>query len=293
MRLLAALAVAVAVGAFVAGATGATLGRPARPRWLHMPAVLRVGESQGTSPLRLAGASATAATVTWLLVAAFTGSTLVAAVPAAAIAVAPAGYLRTQTERLRRERLAAWPDALRSVVSALHAGQSLHQALLELARTGPVPLREVWLRYQRLTDHGLPEVRALEAVRQELADPLSDRVCEVLTIATTKGSRIAVRVLGDIADATAADVQLDERLKTAGVETRLNARAVFALPWLTLIVLCGRPGQFRDYYASGAGARVLLLSAAMSAGGMLVVRRLVTMPAEPRVLLDHQPEAPR
>lgn len=290
MRFLAALFAAVAVAAAVAAVTGIKLPMPRPPRRPRTPAWAEAAQREGISLLRFLGASVAVVAIAWLVVAAFTGSALVALVPSLAVGLIPATYVRSRAQRRHNERLAAWPDAMRSLVSSLQAGTSLHQALLELGRSGPVPLREVWVRYQRLTDHGLPETRALDVVRRELADPLSDRICEVLAIATTKGSRIALRVLRDIADAAAADVQLGERLQTAALEQRLNARAVFALPWITLIVLCGRPGPFRDFYASGQGASVLLLAAAMSTAGMFLVRRLSRTPDEPRVLLD-RPEA--
>lgn len=286
-RYLAAFAAALAAASAVLAVTGAslplpTLRRPSTPGWVT---ALR---REHVAPTRFIGASLAAAAVAWVVVAGLTGSPLVAAVPAVIVGLLPAAQMRARVQRRQRERLAAWPDTLRSLVSSLQGGQSVHVALLELGRSGPVALRDVWVRYGRLTDHGLPEARALETVRRELADPLSDRVCEVLILAIGRGSRIALRVLRDLADATAADVQLAERLETAAVEQRLNARAVFALPWITLIVLTARPSLFRDYYSSGAGARVLLLGAAMSTVGMLLVRRLSRVPVEPRVLLDDQ-----
>jgi tight adherence protein B len=292
MRFLAALSGGVAIAAAVAAIAGIRLPLPKAPRLTRTPAWAIAAQREGISPNRFIATSLTAATITWLVVAALTGSVLVALAPAVGVAFIPGAYVRSRAQRRHNARLAAWPDALRSLVSALQAGASLHQALTELGRTGPVPLRPVWVRYQRLTEHGLPEARALDVIRTELADPLSDRICEVLTIATTKGSRIALRVLRDIADAAAADVQLTERLQTASLEQRLNARAVFALPWVALILLCGRAGPYRDFYASGDGASVLLLAAAMSTVGMVLVRRLSRLPTEPRVLLD-RPEVTR
>jgi len=291
MRFLAALSGALAVAVVVASLTGIKVPLPRPPQRRRTPAWVTAVRREGINPTRFLASVAGAAVATWLLVASFTGSALVALVPAIGVGFIPSAYVRARAQRRHSERIAAWPDALRTLVSSLQAGTSLHQALVELGHTGPVPLRTVWVRYQRLTDHGLTEPRALEVIRTELADPLSDRVCEVLAIAAVKGSRIALRVLRDIADATAADVQLNERLATEALEQRLNARAVFALPWIVLILLCGRPGPFRDFYASSSGAGVLLLAGAMSTAGLVLVRRLSQLPAEPRVLLDHQETA--
>jgi tight adherence protein B len=239
---------------------------------------------QDLSPTRFWATSLAGATAAFAIVWSFTGSWVIAIVPAGVVAAAPASYYRSQQRRRDDERLRGWPDALRSVVGSLQAGQSPHEALIELASSGPTPLRPVFARYRTLAEL-VGEAPALDMVRAELADPVADRVFEVLIVAVEKGSRIALEILRDVADATTADIQLIERLETAQSEQRLQARAVFVLPFLTLIVLCGRPGPIRDFYTSPEGLPILLLGAAMSTVGMLIVRRLGRLPSEPRVIL--------
>lgn len=292
MRYLAGLLTGLAVAATVA----ATLGEPwrlvraPRPRQRAMWLVLL--EQQGISTRRLGAASAMAAVVTLTVVWTVTGSTLVALVPAGVAGALPAGYYRRRAEMVEQERLAAWPDALRSLVASLKAGRSLHQGLVDLSRFGPVPLRPTFARYEELAKT-LSEVDALEAVRVELGHPVSDEIVEVLVAASEKGSRIAVQILGDIAESTTARIQLGERIETARSEQRLNARAVAVLPWVTLVLLCSRPGPFRDFYRSPDGMPVLLLGAAMSTAGMVAIGRLSRLPSQPRVLLGGRQERAR
>jgi tight adherence protein B len=253
--------------------------RPARPGWLsHVT-------DQGVSPVRFVATTAAGAMTAFVLVWALTGSALIALVPAGAVATGPASYYRSKHRRQDDERLRAWPDALRSIVASLQAGQSPHEALVELAHSGPTALRPVFARYRTLAEL-VPEATALDLVRSELADPVADRIFEVLVVAVEKGSRIALEILRDVADATTADINLAERLETAQSEQRLQARAVFVLPFLTLIVLCSRPGPLRDFYSSPEGVPVLLLGGALSTAGMLIVRRLGRLPSEPRVVLN-------
>lgn len=289
MRLLAGLATGIAVAAVVASAFGAPWPVPNPSHWVRQrlhrsPQRLSYLTELGVSPARFWFTSAAGALATFVVVWAFTASALIALVPAGVVATAPAGYYRSQQRRRGAERLRAWPDALRSIVASLQAGSSPHEALVELAVSGPVPLRPVFVRYRSLAEL-VPEATALELVRDELADPVADRVFEVLVVAVEKGSRIALEILRDIADATTADIQLAERLETAQSEQRLQARAVFVLPFLTLVVLSARPGPMREFYSSPDGVPVLLVGAALSTAGMLVVRRLGRLPAEPRVVL--------
>ena len=285
MRLLAGVATGVAVALIVAQATGAPLPvlprRPRRPRAGGLLVFLR---AQGVSPVRFWATCAAAGIATFALLAAVTGSALIAAVPAALVGALPANYYRHLDRQRRKERQQAWPDALRFVVASLQAGQSPHEALVELSRSGPTPLRPVFARYDALS-RVVSETDALDAVRQELAEPLTDRIFEVLAICVEKGSRIALDVLRDVADAATADLQLAEKIDTAQAEQRLSARAVFVVPFLTLVLLAARPGDYRDFYGSAEGVPVILIGTAMSLVGMLMVQRLGRLPPEPRVLL--------
>lgn len=291
MRLLAGLATGVAVAVVVASALGAPWPVPDPVRWLRQRRSPGGGRfaylaELGVSPTRFWATSVAGAVAAFVVVWAFTASALIALVPAGVVATVPAGYYRSQQRRRDDERLRAWPDALRSIVASLQAGGSPHEALIELASSGPVPLRPVFGRYRTLAEL-VPESTALELVRDELTDPVADRVIEVLIVAVEKGSRIALEILRDIADATTADIQLAERIETAQSEQRLQARAVFVLPFLTLVVLCARPGPIRDFYSSPDGVPVLLVGTTLSTVGMLVVRRLGRLPSEPRVVLRH------
>ena len=204
-----------------------------------------------------------------------TGTLVVAVLPAAAVSVAPIVYYSAQRRRRLAERVAAWPDALRAVVSALEAGMSLHQALAGLATGGPAALRSSFGRYAALTP-AIGSRAALERIRTEMAEPVTDSVIEILQHATRIGASTAVGILRDLADDVTADLQTIERIDTLSLEQRLSARAVFVLPYLTLVVLCLRAGPFRDFYRSTAGLIVATVGGVLSAAGITIIGRLAT-----------------
>lgn len=295
---------AVASGVFVAVTVGLAVGAipqravrsrergrvaaAAARRWQAQQAWLSQAGVPG-SPLRFAAVTVTAATVTFAGLVELTQAPVVAAGPAVAAGALPgvvaARRRATRLDAIRR----AWPDALRDLGAAVSAGRSLTQALHDLAERGPEPLRAAFARFPTLA-RVLGVSAALEVVREDLADPTTDRVVEVLIVAHEQGGGIVTALLRDLADATTRDLQIAEEVATNALEQRLNARAVFVLPWLVLLVLVARPGHFRDFYQSSAGLLVVGVATLLSAAGLALTSRLARQPMEPRVLAaDDQP----
>lgn len=213
---------------------------------------------------------------------ALSGAWSVAAVPAITIALLPRAYYGRQRSRRLAETIQAWPDGLRDLTAGIQAGRSLTQAIEALADDGPPSLRRAFARFGTLNQM-FGTVVALEAIKTELADPTSDRVIEVLIMAYERGGTSVTAILGDLADSVTADLRTIEEIRTAELEQRINARAVFALPWLVLLLITVRSGPFREFYQNPAGLLTVILGALLSLIGLLIVGRLGRDPAEPRV----------
>lgn len=265
----------------------ANTGRRAssQQEWLNQAGV-------GVTPVQFWASSIFAGTVTFLLLWLLTSIALVAVAPAIGMALVPRFYFAQQRRRLARARLEAWPEALRSIVASVSSSMSLHQALLALATTGPTELRPVFARYSSLS-FTLDSATALEVIREELADPVSDRVIEDLLLAIEQGPAVVIDIMDDLARSTVEDLQVLDRVETAQLEQRLNARAVFVLPFLFLVLLTFRPGPGRDFYASAAGVAVIVLGTSLSLLGMYIVGRLSRLPDEPRVFAGDRDGARR
>ena len=214
---------------------------------------------------------------------ALTGVAWVALPPALAVGALPHWYFGRRRLRRLREVHEAWPDGLRHIVASLRTGSSLTAALDDLARTGPEPLRVAFVRFPALS-RALGVDTALTVIREELADPTSDRVIEILLVAYERGGSIVPAVLTDLSDATTRDLRTVEEIRTNALEQRINGRIVFAVPWLVLLMLTSRPGPFHDFYASTAGVLVIVIGAVLSLFGAWLVARLSRDTIEPRVL---------
>lgn len=287
MRLLAGLAAAVTVYLAVGLLLGVqprvlAIGRAApdrrrrRQEWLHQAGTT-------VAPAQFAAASLAGALVAGVVVWAVVRVLPIAVVAGGLVLAWPRAHYARRRRRLAAERLAAWPDALRDLIAHLRAPLSVHVALVELGRTGPVPLRPHFQRYAALSA-ALDHRKALEVVREELADPLSDRIIEIVLLAFDQGSGVVVDILGDLARATTADLRLAEEIETAQLETRLEAWGASVLPFVVLALLCATSDEYRAFYASRAGWVVCAIGGLMSAAGLVAISRLGRPPVEERTL---------
>ena len=213
--------------------------------------------------------------VCFLVLLALSRALAVSALPAVACGAAPYAYWSGQRRKRAAARSAAWPDALRYLVGALGAGiATLHDGLAQLCTSGPEPLRAPMSRYLRLSGR-VGDRQALEAVRAELADPISDPVLLAFEGAVDEGTETVLRVLGDLGAQITADLQLAEKIRTLQTQSRVATWGCFVLPYAVLVFLCATNAAYRQFFSSATGLVLVLGGSAMSVAGLLVARRLV------------------
>ena len=250
--------------------------RAARELWLAQAGL-------NITPLQFTLASAGVGVLALVVLLGVSGVWVVALPPSVVISLLPRFYFsRVRTRRLSEVRR-AWPDGIRDVVGGVASGMSVQRAVENLAGSGPAPLREAFSRFPMLA-RTLGVVPALESIKEDLADPTSDRVIEVLMIAHERGGVLIPDILRDLADTTSMDLAATDEEQTEALEQRINARVVFTLPWLVLVALTIRPGPFRIFYSSPAGILVVAIGAALSLFGIALISRLSRPLEEPRVL---------
>ncbi len=237
------------------------------------------------SPWRYVVVCALVGLVVAVVVTALLGVAPLGAVAGIAVAGAPTVVVAKRRTLTVRERTEAWPDALRDLAGHLRSATSVHGAMVELGRSGPAPLRAPFTRYTVLSQ-ALEPAAALDVVRAELADPVSDRVIEVLLVALDQGSAIVIDLLGDLAVATTNDLRLLEEITTAQLETKVEAWSASALPFVVLALLCLSTPGYRDFYASAAGWVVVTVGVGFCGLGLVLINRLGRIPEEERVLVD-------
>lgn len=279
MSLVAALAAAAAVWLAVEAAAGRPLrwGGRVHPRRRRERPSAQVWLSQAgaaVTPAQFWAVSAIVAAAAFVVLFAADRTVIVAAVPALAVGAVPFGYWSAQRRKRANARFEAWPDGLRHVTGALRAGiATLHEALVELSVSGPEPLRAPMARYARLADR-VGSLAALEAVRAELADPISDSVLLTFELAAEEGTTVVLRVLDGLLGQVSGDLALGEKIRTAGTQSRVAAWGSLIIPYGLLVFLAATTASYRQFYASTAGLAVVIAGVAASVAGFAAVRRL-------------------
>ena len=156
-------------------------------------------------------------------------------------------------------------------------------ALAGLAVRGPEPLRPAFARFAldhqtsgRLTD-------ALDRLKDDLSDPVGDRVVEALRVAREVGGGDLGRLLRNLSQFLREDARTRAELEARQSWTVNGARLAVAAPWLVLVMLSFQ-GEVVRRYASATGVVVLALGAAACAGAYGLMIRIGRLPTERRIL---------
>ncbi len=254
-----------------------------RQSWLNQSGV-------GVTPLQFWSVSLGSGIASFSVLFVITNVFIVSAVPAVMVGILPKMYFSRKLARVSEERVRAWPDALRTLVAGISSSQSLHQALKSLSTGGPEPLRPVFEKYGRLTQ-ALDQKSALEVVKEELAHPMSDRIIEILISATEAGPGVVLDILRDLAESSTRDLQLLDHIDTMQVEMKLNARIVFVLPYILLVMMVTSSPVVRDFYQAPVGIFIILMGTGILVGGMTVIQKLGQTPTEKRVFTSSVTDA--
>lgn len=186
--------------------------------------------------------------------------------------------------RQRRARLRElWPDVVDNLTSGVRAGLSLPEALAQLGERGPEPLRPAFVAFARDYRATGRFGDALDALKEALADPVGDRICEALRITREVGGSDLGRLLRSLSAFLRDDARTRSEIEARQSWTVNAARLAVAAPWLVLALLATRPESVQPY-RQPAGALVLAVGGLVSAVAYLLMRRIGRLPEEERVL---------
>jgi tight adherence protein B len=218
----------------------------------------------------------------FVLLQAIAGSWWVAFIPSLAISLLPYSYFARQRVQRLADVQKAWPDGLREVLAHVNSGATLAAAIDALATRGPEALQNAFSRFpSQAKMFGV--VPALEVVKEELADPSSDKVIEVLILAHHYGGDSLQTVLRDLVETMSSDQLTVEQIRTAGFEQRLEGMVVALAPWLILLFLATVPETYRAFYQSPTGRFVVIIAGIWAAFGWVLMRVIAKRSQEIRV----------
>ncbi|MDQ2751385.1 MAG: type II secretion system F family protein [Actinomycetota bacterium] len=245
--------------------------------------LLRQAGVDGVGSGQLLGAQLLATVLALLLVLVVTSTITVAVCFGGFGFFAPVVVLR----RMRRHRQVAlrelWPEAIDNLASAVRAGMSLPEGLAALALRGPGELRPPFARFGANYRASGRFGECLDALKDDLADPVGDRVCETMRVAREVGGSDLGTVLRTLSELLRSDARTRAELETRQGWVVNAARLAVAAPWAVLLLL-GTQSSTLAAYDSAQGGLLLAIGAAVCVVAYRIMLRIGRLPEDPRVL---------
>ncbi|MGI8693891.1 MAG: type II secretion system F family protein [Geodermatophilaceae bacterium] len=189
--------------------------------------------------------------------------------------------------RLRRRRTTElrelWPEIVDNLTSAVRAGLSLPEALSSLGIRGPEQLRGPFARFGSRYRASGRFMYCLDLLKDDLADPVADRICETLRVAREVGGTDLGRVLRTLSTFLREDARTRAELETRQGWTVNAARLAVAAPWAVLLLLATQQTTL-EAYDSTTGASLLVGGGLVCAVAYRLMMRIGRLPEERRVL---------
>ncbi|WP_457974331.1 type II secretion system F family protein [Arthrobacter sp. D1-17] len=186
---------------------------------------------------------------------------------------------RRRTAMMRR----LWPDVVDHLRSAIRAGLSLPEALIQLGDKGPEELRPVFRDFGSDYRAGGQFDASLNKLKQRLADPVADRIIEALRLTREVGGSDLGKLLGTLAEFLRESARTRSELEARQSWTVNAARLAVAAPWIVIALLASRPEAVAAYNTP-MGAAVLLGGLVVSLVCYSIMLRIGALPDEERVL---------
>lgn len=235
------------------------------------------------TPLGLLGACAGAGLLAALVALVATAVPMVALIAGLVVGYVPVLLLKRRASRRARQLRGCWPDAVDTLGSAVRAGMSLPEAVIDLSTRGPEPLRPAFARFTAEYRATGSFADALAVLKESLRDPVADRVVVSLGIAREVGGTDLGRVLSTLSEFLREDARTRGEIEARQSWTVNAARIAVAAPWITLLLLCTRPEAVAAY-TTPTGTLVLVGSALMTIVAYRVMVGVGRLPDEPRIL---------
>jgi tight adherence protein B len=195
----------------------------------------------------------------------------------------PSLQVRRLAGKRRADLREVWPEVVDNLASAVRAGLSLPEALGALSTRGPEVLRPPFTRFAADYRSSGRFGPCLDRLKDDLADPVGDRIVETLRVAREVGGTDLGRVLRTLATFLREDARARAELETRQGWVVSAARLAVAAPWIVLLLLATQSTTIAAY-DSATGTAILLGGGAVCLVAYRLMLRIGRLPADVRVL---------
>jgi tight adherence protein B len=181
--------------------------------------------------------------------------------------------------RLRR----AWPGVIDHLRAGVRSGHDVAGAISALPHSLPSDISDPVRSFEKDIALGLGTDDALAEWGRRLADPVGDRIVEVLRMAHEVGGVNLPTVLVELQRSVRADIAVREDAYAKQSWIRSASVLAVSAPWVVLLLIGSREATI-SAYQTAEGAGILLLGAVVSAVAFFMMKKIGSLPTPHRWL---------
>ena len=187
-----------------------------------------------------------------------------------------------QARKITINRAQAWPEVLDLLISSLQSGASISESLSNLASVGPQSIRKEFDKFSKSLNGGEKFEVAINDLKEEFADPITDQLFETLYFATKFGSKNTIKVLREISEYVSADLALRAEINTRFGWIKNSANLAALAPWLLFIILRTQENA-RIAYLQPTGQLLMIFGVIATLLAYLWMSRIAKLPKAQRL----------
>jgi tight adherence protein B len=191
-------------------------------------------------------------------------------------------YVRNKLTRNEAAMMQVWPEVIDHLISGIHSGLSLSEAMVGLAHRGPEILRPSFLNFhQDLLNRG-DFAEATAKLKNRFNSQGSDQILEAILLAKSLGGSELLQIFRTLGDFLRQDLALRKEIDIKHGWIKNSAHLSSAAPWLLLLLLSSQPGTAQAFAQPG-GVVILLIGIGLTIVAYFWMGRLGKLPKTPRV----------
>lgn len=191
-------------------------------------------------------------------------------------------FVRRRNKREEEKFLEVWPEVTDHLISALHSGLSLSEALAGLAIRGPLPVRADFLAFKSELLHTGDFGRAAETLKRRFNTHGSDQILEAILLAKSLGGSELLQIFRTLGEFLRQDLALRKEIEIKHGWIKNSAHLSSAAPWILLLLLSSQPGTTRAF-SQPTGVLILISGLVLTACAYLWMGKIGQLPKSPRV----------
>ena len=193
------------------------------------------------------------------------------------------GFLLKQRAARHHRLRMAWPGVIDHIRAGIRSGSDITRSVTALPETLPSDISIPVEGFRAHVEHGMGTDYALAEFARSCADPVADRIVEVLRMAHDVGGTDLPDVLLSLQHSVREDIAVREDATAKQSWIRSAAVLAVAAPWVVLVVI-GTRGETALAYQSLEGTFILVVGAVVSVVAFRMMRSIGSLPKQRRWL---------